>query len=183
MVVWLFWPWSSTLRTKKHLSLFSSKLNPLKNEAAAEDDSSTLSYNLDSHSAKTNRQVQSKLISSEIELICLRVWMICSWISGGRRAMLVVGCVLAIVVMLGLKGGGGLTERTRIIMINAVCRLLSFYNTGGNINNHWHPQKGPRLSKKWQTLTRSFLFGRFSTWGVPSKIDGVGLWTTCEMNV
>lgn len=50
--------------------------------------------------------------------------------------MLVVGCVLAIVVMLGLKGGGGLTERTRIIMINAVCRLLSFYNTGGNINNH-----------------------------------------------
>lgn len=53
--------------------------------------------------------------------------------------MLVVGCVLAIVVMLGLKGGGeggGLTERTRIVMINAVCRLLSFYNTGGNINNH-----------------------------------------------
>lgn len=41
--------------------------------------------------------------------------------------MLVVGCVLAIVVMLGLKGGV-LTERTRIVMIDAVCRLLSFYN-------------------------------------------------------
>lgn len=48
--------------------------------------------------------------------------------------MLVVGCVLAIVVMLGLKGGV-LTERTRIVMIDAVCRLLSFYNTEGNINN------------------------------------------------
>lgn len=50
--------------------------------------------------------------------------------------MLVVGRVLAIVVMLGSKKGGFKTERTRIVMIDAVCRLLSFYNTGGNVNNH-----------------------------------------------
>lgn len=49
--------------------------------------------------------------------------------------MLVVGCVLAIVAMLGLKGGG-LTERTRIAMIDVVYRLLSFYNAGGNISKH-----------------------------------------------
>lgn len=61
--------------------------------------------------------------------------------------MLVVGCVLAIVVMLGLKGGG-LTERTRIVMIGAVCRLLYFYNTGGNINNQLTSTKGAMTESK-----------------------------------